>query len=412
MPRLWTTLLSATAAATATTALVPASAGTRPLPDHAAGHPAPAWTIQASQNPASSHVAELSAVACGTPGDCWAVGDYETSTGQLTLAEHWNGRTWAIVATPNAPEAKDSLLSGVSCAGPSWCTAVGYQVITKPNYVVSHVLIEAWNGTRWAIQRSPGPSHNPSSVGLTSVSCTAPDSCTAVGGFTRTSLSAQSQPLAEHWNGSVWSIQPVPNPQAENGSELDGVSCTAGDACTAGGNYFYADIAASVFAERWDGTAWVMQQQPNSRGQDFNIDSAVSCTSTTVCVSAGLLTNGGNVSEPLAEAWNGTSWRLLHARDPRGSVGGASFSGLSCATSTSCVAVGDWSATTTGGLSDVTLAERWNGTAWAVQPTPNPTGAQSSSLASVYCPTARMCVAVGSSFAGTATQTLAEHYSG
>src|SRR5207247_7771343 len=44
----------------------------------------------------------------------------------------------------------------------------------------------------------------------------------------------------------------------------------------------------------------------------------------------------------------------------------------------------------------VTLAERWNGRTWAVQSTPNPRGAQSSSLSGVSCPSSTLCVAVGS----------------
>ena len=42
---------------------------------------------------------------------------------------------------------------------------------------------------------------------------------------------------------------------------------------------------------------------------------------------------------------------------------------VSCTSATACTAVGYY-ATTSG--ASAALAERWNGTAWAVQPTPNP----------------------------------------
>jgi len=58
----------------------------------------------------------------------------------------------------------------------------------------------------------------------------------------------------------------------------------------------------------------------------------------------------------------------------------------------------------------VTLAEDWNGTSWAIQSTPNPTGAAISYLDAVSCPTASSCVAVGNSGKSAPTlKTLSEH---
>ena len=45
----------------------------------------------------------------------------------------------------------------------------------------------------------------------------------------------------------------------------------------------------------------------------------------------------------------------------------------------------------------MTLAERWNGTSWTIQSTPNPTGAlECSYLQGVSCTSATACTAVGS----------------
>jgi len=43
----------------------------------------------------------------------------------MALAEHWNGSTWAIQATPNPAGAAVSMLSGISCVSSTTCTAVG-----------------------------------------------------------------------------------------------------------------------------------------------------------------------------------------------------------------------------------------------------------------------------------------------
>ena len=48
------------------------------------------------------------------------------------MAEQWNGTAWAIVSTPN-PNGQSSVdLTGVSCIGSAWCTAVGQGFVTAP----------------------------------------------------------------------------------------------------------------------------------------------------------------------------------------------------------------------------------------------------------------------------------------
>jgi hypothetical protein len=231
----------------------------------------------------------------------------------------------------------------------------------------------------------------------------------AVGDFSK-NASAQSQPLAERWNGSAWTVVPAPNPHAENGSSLAGVSCTAASACTAGGDFDYADVAQSIFALRWNGTTWAMQKQPNPVGQNVNGDNAVSCASASACTSAGYLTNGGNVGQTLAEAWNGTTWAIQPSPNPAGNTG-AALAGVSCPSTSACSAVGNWSPATNG-VPVNTLAEHWNGTRWSLQSTPNPAGALLSALFAVACIPAGTCVAVGDSHNVSGTKTLVERNPG
>ena len=57
---------------------------------------------------------------------CTAVGTYIDKAGDLvTLAERWDGTSWAVQTTPNPPGATGISLSGVSCASARACTAVG-----------------------------------------------------------------------------------------------------------------------------------------------------------------------------------------------------------------------------------------------------------------------------------------------
>ncbi|MFZ0667571.1 MAG: hypothetical protein WAM97_17615 [Acidimicrobiales bacterium] len=98
-------------------------------------------------------------------------------------------------------------------------------------------------------------------------------------------------------------------------------------------------------------------------------------------------------SSALAEIWNGRSWRVGHAAIPEGATH-VVVDGVSCNASTSCTAVG--TATNRSGQ-QVGLSETWNGTSWAVRPTPDPSGAMQSQFVGVSCPSRKSCVAVGTS---------------
>jgi hypothetical protein len=111
----------------------------------------------------------------------------------------------------------------------------------------------------------------------------------------------------------------------------------------------------------------------------------------------------------VAEAWNGTKWSVEPTPDPTGS-NSSSLAGVSCTSATACTAVGSYNI---GADTEVTLAEAWNGTKWSVEPTANPTGSKGSSLAGVSCTSATACTAVGGYDNGDGTYaTLAEAWNG
>jgi hypothetical protein len=49
----------------------------------------------------------------------------------VTLAEQWDGVTWAIESSPNPTNRKLADLTGVSCVSASTCEAVGYSLNHK-----------------------------------------------------------------------------------------------------------------------------------------------------------------------------------------------------------------------------------------------------------------------------------------
>jgi hypothetical protein len=212
------------------------------------------------------------------------------------LAERWNGTNWAIQPALNPAGARDSYLEAVSCTASTACTAVGQYYNSSGDLAT---LAERWNGTNWAIQPTPNPAGATFSH-LNGVSCTTSTACAAVGGYVSSSASGT---LAERWNGTVWAIQPTPNPAGGTDDSLDAVSCTASTACTAVGTYLITSVTDVTLAEAWNGTAWAIQPTPNpttaAGGANGELD-AVSCTASTTCTAVGYYGNG-YLSRTLAE---------------------------------------------------------------------------------------------------------------
>jgi hypothetical protein len=208
--------------------------------------------------------------------------------------------------------------------------------------------------------------------------------------------------LAEHWNGSTWALQALSLPPGASGS-LAGVSCRSAANCTAVGQY-QSNTAGGVLAEAWNGSTWTMQATPSPTGAIDSQLNAISCPSASSCTAAGLYSTTSSTF-PLAETWNGSTWTIQATPSPAGATAGSYLSSLSCTSAGNCTAVGQYDKK----LGPVfPLAEHWNGSTWAIQTTPVPTGAASSQLNAVACNSG--CTAVGTySPSQTANLTLAEH---
>jgi hypothetical protein len=125
------------------------------------------WSIVKVPQPGSQRDI-LFAASATSARDVWAVGDREGSAGVFrTLVEHYNGRRWRVVPSPDPGSTGDNLY-GVSAVSPGDVWAVGEQ---SGAVAPDHGLIEHWNGHRWSVVRSPRAGS--ASVLLDSVSATA-----------------------------------------------------------------------------------------------------------------------------------------------------------------------------------------------------------------------------------------------
>ncbi len=355
-----------------------------PVVGVAAAFKGSSWSSQSTPNPTGATFTNLNAISCVSASSCEAGGDFQvvvTANDPKALAEAWNGSAWALQHAVAPGGATYNALRSVSCVSATFCVAVGSHFNSAGNEAN---LAEIWNGTTWKIQSVPNLTSQFGAVGnaLFSVSCVSPSFCEAVG-------TAPDGPSAAMWDGSSWTVQLRPGADVEP----QALSCAAANFCMS---------AAGSAVDIWDGSAW--SAGPSVSG--FSPVSSLSCLSASFCEAVG----GGPPGENAA-MWDGTAWSL----QPTAGGVSAAPNAVWCTAADSCEAVGQNFDQTSDEV--VTLAEAWNGSTWTVQPTPNPAQTQSSSLAGVSCTSASFCSAVGqyqSSNLSTfgALQTLVEVWDG
>ncbi len=326
----------------------------------------------------------LSAVSCPSTSLCQAVGDFTTvGDAQQPLAETWRGAGWSESTWPGLPGPPDATLMGVTCPSSSSCLAVGYDIDPKGGY---RALTELWQGRSWMASTPPAPP-GASEPTLAAVACGAPDACMAVGSFVGSGV---PRPLAEAWNGTGWTAVTPPLPAGGTQGGLDAVSCDSAGHCQAVGYSVDAGAVTEPLAEAWNGTAWTADTLPLPPGGEHPALAAVSCPAASSCLAAGYYIGRAGTIVPLAEEWRHGRWAAGSPPSPAGAQAARLYA-LSCVSVSVCEAVGEYVAPAGGGRP---LAEAWQSGAWTAQTPPTPAGAALPALAGVSCQAAG-CLAVG-----------------
>ena len=355
----------------------------------------------------------LTGVSCASTTACTAVGATYYGHHVAPVVLRWNGLIWSVQHAPNPPAHGGSTLRAVSCSRPDDCIAVGVRGGQNGT------LAEHWNGKTWSVTPTPLSHLQPGELSeLNAVSCSSPTPCTAVGDGLAATPPAKQVTVAMRWNGKTWARQPTPNsPAAEN--ELSSVSCPTATACTAIGSQgsVVGSRQSAILAAHWDGRAWKLQPVPAPSGGPGRMH-AVACASATYCVAAGVnyaaAVNppqpGGGRQWPVSVVWAGSTWKPAPVPHPQKDAEGAYLFGVDCSAATACTAVGVYTPTTAQG--GPTMADRWNGTSWTLQHSATPPG-DTADLTSVSCPARRVCIAVGNSGKNAVPEhMLAERWNG
>lgn len=303
------------------------------------------WSIVPNPGASASVQAQLSGVAAVSANNVWAVGNIERDprSGIKTLIEHWDGKQWSIIPSPNVGMG-DNVLYGLTALSTENIWAVGH---FDPSFDANHVpkhwppsqaIIEHWNGSQWSLVSSPGLGAS-DNMGLSAVTAISTNNVWAVGSI----LINHGQPqltrtLIEHWNGSRWSVVPSVNPGPDY-NRLQQVSAISANDVWAVGNVGN-NKSGSVLIEHWDGSRWSVVVGANGGTGDSFLNGVAAISADNVWA-VGYFYDAQDpnyVYHTLIEHWNGRQWTIFSSP---GLAGDNSLNGVAAVSKNKVLAVGD-----------------------------------------------------------------------
>jgi hypothetical protein len=299
----------------------------------------------------------LLAASASSPTDIWAVGD---------SVLHYNGTKWTAF-TP-AMQSQISSLNGVVAISPTLAWSAGNIDTTAG---IRGQIIEQWNGTKWSV--FPGPKFadgdQPSLYAMTSTSA---NDVWAIGSLLSDSGQLLSY-LFEHWNGKRWTATTL----ISNDAFLFGASADATNDVWAVGFNGPENDDSQTLAMHYDGAGWTQAITP-SVGNGANQFNGVLALAPNDVWAVGFSTPVPPPAQAatltLIEHFDGASWSVVPSPNvgPNSIYQSNRLFGLAANSSTDIYAFGSYFASDGSGH-QMTLLLHWNGTIWAIVPSPNPT---------------------------------------
>jgi hypothetical protein len=281
------------------------------------------WSLVRAQTLGSSDN-NLGAIAASSPSDIWAVGNYlpdakgSNVDATLTFAEHYNGKAWTVVRTPNAGPDFNTLFGVAASMGKAWAVGVRMDAAYR-----DRALAEYWNGSKPTIQNVPQPGSERDL--FYGASATAPNDVWAVGDQEGTN--GVYDTLAEHFDGKTWSVLPTPDP-GKAGDHLYAVDAVApNDVWAAGQQLNGPGVTDQGLIEHWDGKHWSVVKMPRALHANVMLDGVTVSRGQVFVV--GEVDSPGGGGRPLVVTGNGRHWASFAPSD------GSDWSSLWAVTATS-----------------------------------------------------------------------------
>ncbi|WP_375491951.1 hypothetical protein [uncultured Jatrophihabitans sp.] len=302
------------------------------------------WTSQKLPAAITGESPQLEAVSCTSETECVAVGSTERMAGypDVPLVERLSGGQWTATALPQVAGREHTFLRGISCTSATSCIAVG-------NAVASHdgpydgdglPIVEQLSGNTWTEQTLDVPSGY-TGARLNAVVCSAAAQCVAVGAADKTSTGeVPSDAIVDRLSGTTWTPQVVASiGSPKDDDTLNGLTCFSSSSCLAVGAAGNHALVATI-----DASAVVPQTLPDVDGHLGGELESVSCVAVGECTAVGG-DGGGDGVEPLTQTLHAGSWSADHPPfGPSNFAGNDLYTGnllgVSCSSSTHCVAIG------------------------------------------------------------------------
>ena len=330
----------------------------------------------------------LAAVSAASATDAWAVGSYyaPSNTSVLAaLAAHFDGTSWTEVPLPNVGPNENSLL-GVSELPNGHAWAVGYFVNAE---FQQQTLVQHYDGTAWSVVASPSPGAQQNI--LYGVSSVAEGDAWAVG--TQKDASGVWHTLTEHWNGSAWSVVPAVD-TGSSGNNFYAVAAISSTSVYATGQQSGTGFPSPALAEHWNGSSWSVLSTPSdSGGSDLSL--GVTGTDTLLNVVGDRESSTAPYTTLVAA---GSPSRMSILSTPNSGTGENDLFAAATAADGSTWAVG-WAIDPSTG-NHFTLTEQGVSGTWSIVPSPNP-GVGDNGLAGITAIPGGGLWAVGVTSSGT-----------
>jgi hypothetical protein len=259
---------------------------------------------------------------------------------------------------------------------------------------------------RWHIEEGRAIEDPPPDNLLFSASCPSAKVCVAVGYNGHGNFQGT---FVETMDKNSWTVTPSPvtaSPYIDD--SLNAVACTSPMYCAAVGRA--ADVTGTrerTLVLSLKGGSWRLSPSPDTTAA-LNSLAGISCASPTSCVAVGY--DGTTSSQrTLVESLSNGTWRVTPSP-----VAGPPYvvnflNAVSCVSPTHCVAAG-FAADPTG-MESRTLIETLSGGSWSTTASPD-TSSPINDLYGVQCTTPTSCIAVGDDGSISAQRTLVETLSG
>lgn len=220
-------------------------------------------------------------------------------------------------------------------------------------------------------------------------SCTSSAFCMAVGGYSR---SGRTHGMSEMLSGGSWVAEPVPSPAHGGNVFANEVSCVSPTSCLFVGDHWAGKNGeAANLAEAWNGSSWRVVAATATAKRAYSYLDDVACPTTRFCLAIGAAGTGSHYQDTAYTWKNSTTWRRITVPKPS-RARNSELGGLACFSSGSCMAVGNYTSASGHVLA---FAVRWQSGKWKLLTAPAIHGQRLVLYQAISCPTATRCVAVG-----------------